>query len=243
MTTSTHERIIVTLPGPITPQWSRMNGLMVEDRTITMDTSEFFFRYENPSWILCDWEDVKRDLLDAVEQPDTTIEQMVCDYVREHGRTTSDPAEVLTTAWQVYSHIFREELLEDPELDFVPEAAPKMLREASIFMALNRVELDGHISNASLAWMLCVAMETVYDLSSETATVIDELYHGTWFNEGRRRDSLLAHAALGGRLVHGCQGAANQSGGVVVQFGTNMERFRTELSAMRIPWIEATRSQ
>jgi hypothetical protein len=243
LSTLTSECFTATLRAPFTPGWSRLAGLTVDGSTLTVDPSAFFFRYENPTWIVCDWEDVKRDLLGAVEQNGTTIEQMVCDYVTAHGRTTTDPAEVLAIAEQVYAHMFRDEWLDDPELDFVPENGLVMLREASTLMALNRVELNGHISNASPAWMLCVAMETVYDLDSETATTMDEIYHGTWFNEYRRRDSLLAHAALGGRLVHGCQGAANQSGGVVVQFGTDMARFRAELSAMRMPWIEATRSQ
>ncbi|MEV8153393.1 hypothetical protein AB0R11_12375, partial [Streptomyces fradiae] len=29
--------------------------------------------------------------------------------------------------------------------------------------------------------------------------------HGGWFNEPRRIESIKAHAALGGRLLHGCQ--------------------------------------
>jgi hypothetical protein len=43
-----------------------------------------------------------------------------------------------------------------------------------------------------------------------------EVYHSTWFNESRRIESVKAHAALGGRLVHGCQSVPNQSGGACV---------------------------
>ncbi|WP_431948383.1 hypothetical protein [Micromonospora marina] len=88
--------------------------------------------------------------------------------------------------------------------------------------------------------MLCAAAQVVYDLDKATAEVLDELYHGTWFNESRRRESILAHAALGGRLVHACQGAPNMSGGCVVPFGTDVETMRRELAGMRVPWIERT---
>ncbi|MFG3690778.1 hypothetical protein [Micromonospora sp. NPDC047740] len=82
----------------------------------------------------------------------------------------------------------------------------------------------------------------VYDLDKATAEVLDELYHGTWFNESRRRESILVRAALGGRLVHACQGAPNMSGSCVVSFGTEVETMRRELAGMRTPWIERTLS-
>lgn len=242
MPTTTHENISVDLPEPFTPTWNRLDGISVEGCRLSIDIEKFFYRYENPTWLLCPWPSVEKHLLASVERPETTIEQLVCDYVRHHGTPTTNPVDVLHTAWQVYQYTFREEHLQDPELDFVPDNALKMLRECGTLMALNRVELDGHISIVSPAWMLCIAMEVVYDLDSETAQLMDELYHGTWFNEYRRRESLLAHAALGGRLVHGCQGAPNMSGGVVVPFGTDMTRFRRELSEMRLPWIAATRA-
>ncbi|MFC4335227.1 hypothetical protein [Salininema proteolyticum] len=229
-----------------TSTWNRMNGIAVTTdqvtgrARVTIDPNEWFFRYENPQWVLCDWEQIKADLLVQVEKSDIAIEQVALDYVAANRRETTDPVEVLNHAWEVYDYLFRDDLLDDPELASVPEGATTMLRECSVLMALNRVDEDGHISIASPAWMLCKAMEVVYDLDEKTATAMDEFYHSGWFNEYRRRESLLAHAALGGRLVHGCQSAANMSGGVVVPYGADMAKFRRELSTMRLPWIEAT---
>lgn len=240
MTVATAEIIKVTLPTPFTKTWERIPGLTVDGPTLIIDPATFFFRYENPTWLLCDWPQVCDQLLTTVETTETTIEQMVLDYVRAHGYQTTNPAEVLRTAHEVYSYMFREEHLDDPGLDFVPPNTLLMLRECGTLMALNRVEMDGHISNVSPAWMLCAAAQVVYDLDKATAEVLDELYHGTWFNESRRRESILAHAALGGRLVHACQGAPNMSGGCVVPFGADVEAMRRELAGMRVPWIEAT---
>jgi len=49
-------------------------------------------------------------------------------------------------------------------------------------------------------------------------------------------------AALGGRLVHGCQSAGNLSGGVVASYGADMTRFSRELAAMRPEWIAQVRA-
>ncbi|WP_211240439.1 hypothetical protein [Haloglycomyces albus] len=202
-----------------TTTWNRLDGIAVTadevtgNARVTIDPDKWFFRYENPQWILCDWDQVRDDLLPQIEKPGVAIEQIALDYVAANGRETTNPVEVLTHAWNVYDHLFCDDLLDDPELDWIPTEAPTMLRECSVLMALNRVNEDGHIANASPAWMLCKAMEVVYDLDEKTATAMDEFYHSGWFNEHRRRESLLAHAALGGRLVHGCQSAANMSGG------------------------------
>jgi hypothetical protein len=67
------------------------------------------------------------------------------------------------------------------------------------------------------------------------------VYHGTWFNESRRIESVKAHTALGGRLVHGCQSQPNLSGGAVAPYGTDISTFRDELAAMREDWISAIR--
>jgi hypothetical protein len=240
MSVATSSLITVELAAPFTKSWERIAGISVNGSTLTIDPAKFFFRYENPSWLLCDWQKVRAELLPAIESTDLAIEQRALDFVRANAYSTSDPAEVLRTAHDVYAYMFREEHLKDPGLDFVPDGTLVMLRECGTLMALNRVELDGHISNVSPAWMLCAAAQVVYDLDKATAEVLDELYHGTWFNESRRRESILAHAALGGRLVHACQGAPNQSGGCVVSFGTDVEAMRRELSTMRLPWIERT---
>jgi hypothetical protein len=81
----------------------------------------------------------------------------------------------------------------------------------------------------------------VFDLDDRAGQIIDGAYHGTWFNEPRRIESVKAHAALGGRLVHGCQSSPNLSGGVVAPYGTNISAFRDELAAMREDCISAIR--
>ncbi|GIG62953.1 hypothetical protein Lfu02_73250 [Longispora fulva] len=230
--------IEVEMPIAFTAGWNQVAGVSVTGNLLAINPGEFFFRYTNPSWLLCDWGRVAAELLPAVESDEITIEQMVCDFVKANGRTSTDPAEVLATAHSVYAHMYRPEHLDNPELDFATPKTLTMLRELGTLMALNRVEMDGTISNASPAWMLCATARVVYDLDESEAQVLDELYHGTWFNESRRRESVLAHAALGGRLVHGCQGTPNMSGGCVVPFGADIDRFRKELSAMRGPWIE-----
>jgi outer membrane murein-binding lipoprotein Lpp len=58
----------------------------------------------------------------------------------------------------------------------------------------------------------------------------------------RRIESIKAHAALGGRLVHGCQSVPNQSGGAVVPYGASIDRFRQDLDAFRAEWLAAIRS-
>ncbi|MFV2196179.1 hypothetical protein [Nocardiopsis sp. LOL_012] len=62
-------------------------------------------------------------------------------------------------------------------------------------------------------------------------------------DESRQRiESVKAHTALGGRLVHGCQSAPSQRGGVVAAYGTPMNRFRDDLAGFRDMWIDRVRS-
>ena len=105
-------------------------------------------------------------------------------------------------------------------------------------MALNKVEPDGHISNVGPCWFFPAATSVVFDLSDEEGQMLDEIYHGGWFNEHRRIESIKAHAALGGRLVHGCQSVPDQSGGVVAPYGASMANFRADLAAFKTGWIE-----
>jgi hypothetical protein len=240
MSVATADLIKVSLPQPFTATWNKMPGVSIDGHDITIDPATFFFRYDNPSWLLCDWQKVHSELLPAVEAEDTAIEQMALDFVRAYGYPTHDPAEVLRTADKVYSYMFRSEHLGDPGLDFATEDTLTELRELGTLMALNRVELDGTITNVSPVWMLCAAARVVYDLTQPQAEALDELYHGTWFNESRRRESILAHAALGGRLVHGCQSVPNMAGGCVVPYGADLAAFRANLAQMRDPWIERT---
>jgi hypothetical protein len=113
-----------------------------------------------------------------------------------------------------------------------------MLREAATLMALNKVELDGHISNVGPCWFFPAATSVVFDLDDEMGGMLDEVYHGGWFNEHRRIESIEAHAALGGRLVHGCQSVPDQSGGAVAPYGASMANFRNDLAAFKAGWIE-----
>lgn len=242
MTVTTRERsaaITVELPEAFTPTWSRIDGIVVDGHTLTVEPGAYFYRYENPSWVICPWEKVAAELLPMVETPDVAVEQLALDFVREHGRRTGDAAEVLATAHQVYSWLFRTEQLGDPGVAAITTREHLvMLREAATLMSVNRVELDGHISNVGPCWFFPAAIRVVYGLTEEQGEHVDDLYHGTFFNEYRRRESVLAHAALGGRLVHGCQSAPDMTGGCVVPYGAGMETFRRELAAFKRAWID-----
>jgi hypothetical protein len=232
--------IRATLPAPIDPRWSRLPGLEIDGSTVTLEPG-YWLRFENPTWFVCDWPGVRDDLLPLTETGDLALEQIVLGYIRAHGRATTDPAEVLDTAWHVYAHLFRDELLPVAGLEAIGPDELKMLREAATLMALNKVETDGHISNIAPTWFFGTAIPIVFDLSDETGQLIDEVYHGTWFNEPRRIESVKAHSALGGRLVHGCQSQVNLSGGVVAAYGTDISAFRDELGTMRADWLSAVR--
>jgi hypothetical protein len=240
-TTTAPPAIRATLPGPLDPRWSRLTGLEVEGSVITL-APDYWFRFESQSWLICDWAAVRDDLLPAAETESQALEQTVLDYIRAHGRVTTDPAEVLATAWHVYDHLFRDDLLPVAGLEAIGPDELRMLREAATLMALNKVETSGHIANISPSWFFGAALPVVFDLTDEDGQLIDEAYHGTWFNETRRIESVKAHAALGGRLVHGCQSSPNLSGGAVAPYGTDITRFRAELGAMRAEWTEAVRA-
>lgn len=245
MTTTTVQNIIrAELAEPFHMGWNRLNGVTVTGNAITIDTAAYFFRYENPTWLLCDWQDVKRDLLDTQESANTAIEQTVLDYINAHGHSTSDPAEILNTAFKMYSYLFRAEHLSDPAIKQMGVTGRdlRILTEMGTVMALNRIEQDGTISNVGPAWMFGEAAQVIYQLSDSEAAKVDELYHAGWFNESRRIEQVKAHAALGGRLVHGCQSTANMAGGCVAPYGTDISRFREELATFRTGWIEQVRA-
>lgn len=229
------------LDKPLSSDWNKVPGITVEGRSVRVDPGQYFFRYDNPSWIVCDWEAVRQQLLTAVEESNLALEQATLEFVRHHGVTTDDGGRVLRTAEQVYAHVFRAEHLDDPGLDGLTLEHLRILREMGIMMALNRVELSGTISNVGPAWFFPVCSRQVFGLDDTTANMIDELYHGTFFNESRRVESVKAHAALGGRLVHGCQSAPDQSGGCVVPFGADIAAFTTELDGLKGEWMERIR--
>jgi hypothetical protein len=229
--------IVVQLPERIDPRWSMLPGVRLDGRTVTVDPAEYFFRFDSHTWLLVDWERVRAELLGVCETSEKALEQMALEFIAKHGRSTDDPAEVLTTAWHVYSYLFREELLPVAGLEQIGPAELRMLREAAVFMALNKVEADGSISNVGPCWFFPAATGAVFELDDTAGAALDEVYHSTWFNESRRNESTLAHAALGGRLVHGCQSVPNQSGGALVPYGASIDRFRADLASFRDGWL------
>ncbi|MGO4419929.1 hypothetical protein AB4Z54_14645 [Streptomyces sp. MCAF7] len=243
MTTATTPRTTeskpfsVDLPEAFTPEWSRIDGITVDGHTVTVDPGQYFFRYENPTWVMADWDLVRAELLEAAETSEQAVEQRALEFVKAHGRLTSDPAKVLATGYQVAAYLFRDEYRTIPDLD-ITERELKALREATTIMALNRVELDGHLSNVGPCWFFPVATSVVFGFDEAEGKNVDELYHGGWFNESRRRESVLAHAALGGRLVHGCQASADMAGGCVLAYGTDLAGFRAELDSVRHDWMD-----
>jgi hypothetical protein len=234
--------ISVELPEAIDPRWSRLPGIQVDGRTVQITPADYFFRFDSRSWLVMDWQTVHTGLLPVNETEQEAIEQIALEFIRAHARTTTDAAEVLLIAWQVYSYLFRDGLLPVEGLDQVGPAELRMLREAAMFMALNKVELDGSISNVGPCWFFPAATGVVFDLDERAGQQLDEVYHGTWFNETRRIESIKAHAALGGRLVHGCQSVPSQSGGALVPYGASIERFRQDLNGFRDEWLAAVRS-
>ncbi|GAA1649145.1 hypothetical protein [Actinoplanes couchii] len=239
MTTAvTPATITAYLPDAFDPRWNRLPGITVAGTRITIDPADYFFRFENSSWLVIDWETVKAELLHVEETETATVEQIALDFVRTHARPARDAGEVLTIAYQVYSYLFRDEHLAALGLPAVTAEHLRMLREAATFMALNKIELDGHISNVGPCWFFPSDTGVVFDLSKTEGQMLDEVYHGGWFNEYRRIEAIKAHTALGGRLVHGCQSAPNQSGGVVAAYGTSMARFAVELAGMKDEWIQ-----
>jgi hypothetical protein len=238
-TTTAPAAISVELPEPFDPRWARLPGITVDGRRVTIDPAAYFFRFNSASWLVCDWDTVRTGILDTQETSETALEQAALDFIRAHAHTTSDAAEVLAVAWQVYTYLFRDELLPVPGLDQVGPAELRILREAATLMALNKVELDGTISNVGPCWFFPAATSVVFDLDDQVGGMLDEVYHSTWFNESRRLESVKAHTALGGRLVHGCQSVPNQSGGACVPYGASIARFREDLGQFREQWLTA----
>ncbi|WP_331448571.1 hypothetical protein [Streptomyces prasinus] len=238
MTTIDTATITVELPTAFDPRWSRLPGIHVDGRRITIDPAEYFFRFESNTWLVADWELVKSQLLGVDETAESAVEQLALDFIKNHGGSTPDAARVLTTAYEVYAYLFRDEHLAGLGLPQITADHLRMLREAATLMALNKVELDGHISNVGPCWFFPAATSVVFDLDDEMGGMLDEVYHGGWFNEHRRIESIKAHAALGGRLVHGCQSVPDQSGGVVAPYGASMANFRDDLAAFKAGWIE-----
>jgi hypothetical protein len=236
VTTIDTAAITVVLPEEFDERWSRLPGIQVDGRRITIESAEYFFRFESHTWLVADWELVNSQLLNTDETTENAVEQLALDFIKAHAAPTSDAARVLATAYEVYAYLFRDEHLASLGLSQITAEHLRMLREAATLMALNKVELDGHVSNVGPCWFFPAATSVVFDLDDEMGGLLDEVYHGGWFNEHRRIESIKAHAALGGRLVHGCQSVPDQSGGVVAPYGASMTAFRTDLA--KTGWIK-----
>jgi hypothetical protein len=135
--------VTVEMPEAFDPRWNRIPGITVDGVTVTIDPAEYFFRFENSTWLLCDWATVKAELLGVDESADTALEQITLDFIKTHSRSTSDAAHVLQTAWHVYDYLFREEHLEGLGLDGVTAEHLGMLRQVATFMALNKEGYSG----------------------------------------------------------------------------------------------------
>ncbi|MDX6743805.1 hypothetical protein [Actinocorallia sp. A-T 12471] len=231
--------VSVDLPEAFDPRWSRIPGITVDGHRITLDPAEYFFRFTDHSWLVIPWHRVERDMLGARETSARSLEQIALEYIQANATRTEDVATVLRIGWEVYRYVFRAEHLDDLGLPGIGPEHLTMLRQAGTFMALNKVELTGEITNIGPAWFFNSTTRAVFDLSDAEGDMLDEVYHGGWFNEARRLELVRAHTALGGRLVHGCQSVPNQSGGAVVPYGASMERFRAELAALKDSWIAA----
>ncbi|MEV0971041.1 hypothetical protein [Microtetraspora glauca] len=228
----------VELPVAFDPRWNRIPGITVNGTAIEIEPEKYFFRFETSTWLLCDWRIVSSELLPSEETFETAVEQLALDFVKTYGFSTSDAGLVLSTAWDVYDYLFRDEHLPALGLPHVTTDHLRMLREAATFMALNKVELDGHISNVGPCWFLSAVTSVVFDLSEEEANMLDRV--GTWFKGDLRIESIKAHAALGvlgGRLVHGRHLLPGQSGGACVPYGASMETFGAELTGVRQEWL------
>lgn len=109
MTTIDTTAITVELPEAFDPRWSRLPGIQVDGRRITIDPAEYFFRFESNTWLVADWELVKAQLLGADETTESAVEQLALDFIKQHSESTSDAARVLATAYKVYAYLFRDE--------------------------------------------------------------------------------------------------------------------------------------
>lgn len=65
MTATAPPVISVELPEAFDPRWARLPGIEVHGKGITIDPAKYFFRFDSASWLVCDWEHVRAELLDA----------------------------------------------------------------------------------------------------------------------------------------------------------------------------------
>lgn len=224
------------------PRWEIIPGITVKDEAIEINPEEYFFRYENPQWKYVDWETVQNNWESLNESSDKSLEQKCLEFISKNAHSTNDPSVILENSEKVYSFLFDRERVNIGGKDNIPDNFLQILKEASTLMSLNRVELSGHASNVGPAWFFPIASQKVFNLSDEESMQLDELYHGGFYTESRRVDGIKAHVALGGRLVHGCQSAADMAGGCVLEYGANIQGFHNDLASFRDNWISMIKS-
>jgi hypothetical protein len=229
----------VELPVVFDERWNRVPGITVQGARVRVDPSRYFFRFDAPSWPLCGWARVERELLPVRETREEVMEEIAADYVAAHGRSTRDAGEVLRTAWGVYSFLLRDSLLPVAGLEEVGPVELGALRQAATFMALNSVAMDGAIRAVGPCWFAAEMAGVVFGLDGEVTGLLDEVLHGAWFGKRWRLESLKAHAALGGRLVHGSSEGMFGFGGACMPFGASLPRVRRDLALSRRAWLEA----
>lgn len=214
--------------------WNKIAGLRVENGVLNIDRDVYFIRAEEETWSYVPWEMVQERWSEIQETADKALEQAALEFIAIHRRTTRDPAVILRNAEQVYKFLYDPDRLATfDDLRDVSSEDLRILREASILCALNKVARSGRITVIGPAWYFAQCARLVFDLDREAEIRVDELFHGGFFNGVRLSDQVRAHVALGGKLVHGCQGSGNGAGGCVVEYGTNLQTMQAELVALR----------
>lgn len=218
--------------------WNRVAGISVRDDKVEIDPDSYFVRLEDNAWSYVPWSVVESGWPEIEETTSMALEQAALDFINKNREVTSDPSVILANAEKVYSFLFDQERLSKyDDLSDVSADDLRVLRESSILCSLNKVALNGKITVIGPAWYFAQCARTVYGLDRESEMRVDELFHGGFFNGARLSDQVRAHVALGGKLVHGCQGTGNGSGGCVVEYGTNLQVMQSELIALRDPMI------
>ena len=220
--------------------WNQVAGMSVSEAGIEIDPDLYFIRFEQPTWSYVPWDVVQTAWHDIKETGTVALEQAALNFIVANRRITNDPSVVLRNADLVYSYLFDQARLSAfDDLSDVSANDLRVLRESSILCALNKVGLDGRITVIGPAWYFAQCARKVFGLDRVAEMRVDELFHGGFFNGARLSDQIKAHIALGGKLVHGCQGTGNGSGGCVVEYGTNVQRMQSELVALREPILRA----
>ncbi|MBT2213450.1 hypothetical protein [Actinomadura sp. NEAU-AAG7] len=232
------EPIRAELPVAFHPGWNQIDGLEVDGKMVTIEPTRFFYRLENPKWVVCDWEAVRKELPQLRETVTISLEQKALDFIRNNTRLTRDGAEVLNLAYKVNSHLFRDAITAERGFKIIgarPEHA-RLLREAATLGALNRVEMTGRITNVCKAWMDPSSLTAVYDLPCAETEAVEEISRSVFLNEKRRAEAVRAAAALGGRLVHGGPSSTEFVASMVAPYGVDTVEFHRELQALDRRW-------